>query len=127
MKLKPKTIDMMRRVIEAILAEPEYFDQNHFPAQGDTCQTPCCGAGWVVWCANPDLYIQSLSIFDMGDQWVRLAEKILEVNTGDALFWHPCQWPYKFWKEWSYDNSSLEKARLVAARWEHYIATDGRE
>ena len=54
MALPKKAIKILRDVQKCILAEPELYDQNVMPDAHHSCTTPCCIAGWVEWCANPD-------------------------------------------------------------------------
>jgi len=55
MALKKSTIKKLELIKACILQEPRLYDQNHFPGMGnDTCNTPCCLAGWAVWVNNPD-------------------------------------------------------------------------
>lgn len=54
MALSKESIRKLRAVKAAILAEPELYDQSNSPFCTNSCETPCCIAGWALWCNNPD-------------------------------------------------------------------------
>lgn len=51
-RLPDPTVNLIREVQRAILAEPKLYDQYAVPELA--CDTPCCIAGWAVWCKNPN-------------------------------------------------------------------------
>lgn len=64
--LSATSISRIRRMIAAVLAEPEYFDQDSYgrntsPEKGEpACGTVCFGAGWAVWLYNEALYLKMM-------------------------------------------------------------------
>lgn len=122
--LSKLTIQKMRAVIKAVLAEPEFYDQSNYPKNYD-CGLECCSAGWAVWLDNPRTYKRKAlnEEFDWQDE----AEKALGLgSTGSKLFWGYSSWPSPFADMYRYALTPLERAKAMAARWERFIATDGK-
>lgn len=123
--LSANTIRKMRRVIKAVLAEPEYYDQSYYPQKSD-CGLVCCAAGWTVWLDNPDRY--KVLMKRPAANWWREAEAVLGLpDTGNKLFVFAHNWPTQFWRRYIKAKTPLGRAKAMAARWEHFIATDGAE
>ena len=124
--LSAETIRKMRRVIKAVLAEPQYFNQSWFP-QAQDCGAVCCAAGWAVWLDDPDHY-KSLVKIDTGVEWWAEAERVLGLpDTEDKLFCFAGNWPRRFASRYRRAKTARGRAKAMAARWEHFIATDGAE
>ena len=123
--LSAETIRKMRRVIKAVLAEPEFYDQSHYPLKSD-CGAVCCAAGWAVWLDDPKRY--SLLVKRADVAWKSDAEAVLGLSdTRDKLFVFAHNWPTQFWRRYRKAKTPLGRAMAMAARWEHFIATDGAE
>ena len=126
MKLSAETIAKMQTVINAVLAQPEYYDQEMFPYDRDSeCGTICCGAGWAVWVDSPARYKYLLR--RRRAHWSSEANKILGIKSGDKLFYSSDYWPDKYRMAYRRANTPKQRARAMADRWNHYIATDGAE
>lgn len=138
--LSKKTIQKIRKMIAAVLAEPELYNQNTFGEKlcktngAATCGTTCCAAGWAVWLKDRSLYdkLMTKELKKQSVPWVPEALKALglEVIDGyntDILFGAAEEWPYPFCDQ--YDNATTDKgrARAFANRWRHFIKTDGIE
>lgn len=124
--LSAETIRKMRRVIQAVLAEPEYYNQSIFPDPSD-CGAVCCAAGWAVWLDDPDRY-ESLVKTAIDVAWWMEAESALGLSdTGDKLFVFANSWPRRFYQRYYRAKTARGRAQAMAARWEHFIATDGAE
>lgn len=125
--LSKSTIHKMRAVVKAVLAEPEFYNQTFFPMQSD-CGTSCCAAGWAVWLDDPETYKEIVLKFGATASWVGLAEKSLGLqNTGSGLFGFASSWPSEFGAMYANATTPIGRAQAMAARWEHFIATDGAE
>jgi hypothetical protein len=126
MKLSAETIAKMRVVIDAVLAEPKFYDQWLFPDNPRSkCGTICCAAGWVVWIDSPHRYQQLRE--NANTYWPLEADEILGIESGSALFLSPGDWPKQFRDAYNSLYTPENHAKAMAARWEHYIATDGAE
>lgn len=124
-KLSKETIRKMREVIAAVLREPKFYDQSHFP-QAEDCGSTCCAAGWVVWLHDPNLW-KKLMLDPFMQDWDQKADQILGIKSGGKLFIFAHQWPKQFWLKYSSAGTHIGRAQAMADRWEHYIATDGAE
>jgi hypothetical protein len=123
--LSRETILKMRAVIDAVLANPTFYDQYKYPHEFD-CGSVCCAAGFAVWIDSPRTYKRKTlnEEFD----WQEAAEKVLGLgNTNSKLFWSHTSWPTQFYDMYEAAYSPLERARAMEARWVHFIKTDGRE
>lgn len=132
MSLPKKAVTILRQVKRAILAEPELYDQQLVPA--DSCDTPCCLLGWVVWMDSPSRFDELLRNDASEFEWDEAAIKILGLedilpNVEDQwrLFGSGCSWPAKFREALYASDTAAERAKAAAARIEHFIATDGAE
>lgn len=124
--LSKATIRKMREVIAAVLAEPKLYNQMKFPDQEDRGAV-ACGAGWAVWLFNPKRYTQLLKGNETGG-WAREAETVLGLGyTGFDLFCCQGCWPPTFTRMYQAATTSLQRAKAMQARWEHFIATDGND
>ena len=122
--LSKETITKMREVIAAVLAEPKFYDQNFYP---HPCKTSCCAAGYAVRINDPKSY--EAKVKDTKFNWRVAAEDVLGLNTdgGYKLFLFASDWPIQFARDYSDANSALGRAQAMAARWEHFIKTDGKD
>ena len=125
--LSEATIAKMRKVIKAVLAEPEYYDQQYFPKASDCGQT-CCAAGWAVWLFEPAREYRKLAKRTDEVAWRNKAEEALGLPpTGWKLFGHARDWPLAYSVMYLNARNPRGRAEAMAARWERYIATDGAE
>jgi hypothetical protein len=132
--LNAVTVRKMRAVIAAVQAEPQFLDQDELPGPQDTCITPCCGIGWVLWLENPDQYLNMLKSYST-DSWWRyfswlkgMAERILGLeDTRERLFGSASEWPIPFSNQYANAKTARGRAEVFALRWEHFIQTDGAE
>lgn len=121
MALSKETVEKLRAIKAAILAEPELYDQNEFPdiARGHTCTSPCCYVGWAIWLNNPDenAYQELLeSKGTFGTQ--ELAEAIgISLRQASTLFsnWNPAT------------KAPMVSAKEGAKRIDLFISSGGTE
>jgi len=140
--LSATSIRKIRRMIAAVLAEPEFYNQNTFGEQlckndgQEICGTVCCAAGWAVWLDNRTLYERLMKKELKSDGWREVgwgdaALKALDlVSDNDVLctlFGRASDWPNKFFQ--MYEDATTPKGRAVAfaKRWEHFIKMDAAE
>lgn len=126
--LSKETIKKMRQVIKAVLREPEFYDQSYYPTSNDCGQT-CCAAGWAVWNQDPNKY-RKMCQYDrvLIYNWCLEAEKALGLpDTENKLFVYASDWPQPYASQYHSATTNKERAQAMAARWEHFIATDGKE
>lgn len=140
--LSATSIGKIRRMIAAVLAEPELYDQNTFGEQickddgQQVCGTVCCAAGWAVWLDNKPLYarlmekeIKNVGWLDLG--WPARALEALDLTCDDGetdhLFGAASDWPYPFSVQYGNASNPKQRARVFAKRWESFIKKDGRE
>jgi len=126
--LSEQTIRKMRAVIAAILAEPELYDQDISPSGATDCNSVCCAAGWVYWLNDPEDYAARLRD-DRKYQLSFNAPKLLgiDVFAGHNLFDYAYNWPEPYASQYAKATTPLGKAKVLEARWEHFIAVDGKE
>lgn len=135
--LSRETVRKIRRMIKAILAEPEYYTQAAFPKEGD-CGAPCCAAGWACWLNDPKGYTklvkraESVDWYDKGTKALGLKDDP-ENTMSTSLFATASAWPEPFDLQYFVAANDYRgpnhagMAKAAAARWEHFIETDGRE
>lgn len=137
----------IRRMIKAVLAEAAYFDQDNLP-EGPDCGGACCGVGWAVWLEHPKSYCSILkkasklgpvgeNMWDHSQFWIKRAKKALslpDMPDYDTLFGSHYSWPTTF--RMMYGDADIlsttaaknnKRAKAFAARWEHFIVTDGKD
>jgi len=122
MALSEKTIEKLKLVKAAILAEPRLYNQNLPPDRAD-CGTPACIAGWVAWVDNPshEKYLLALRPFESS---ARLMKNSLEITQDQTNYLFGGPWPDRFMAAW--DRPGTKKAAEAAAGFiDHFIATDG--
>ena len=66
-------IENLRRVIAAIKAEPDGFDQNAFPEfLTPPCESPCCVFGWAKYLAITEGLLEDGPTYDTGREFLDL-------------------------------------------------------
>jgi hypothetical protein len=129
--LTRKTINAIRRMIDAVMAEPKYLNQNTFPERED-CGKTCCGAGWAVFNKiGPKAYkalVMSTPDPSLQINWeVRALEALglpTNINT-QTLFCSAWDWPEKFADMYRKAKGPVGRAKAFKARWENFIEQDG--
>jgi hypothetical protein len=129
--LTRKTINAIRRMIDAVMAEPKYLNQNAFPERED-CGKTCCGAGWAVFNKiGPKAYKTLVMSKPYPTHQINWEVKALEAlglhprtNT-QTLFWAHLDWPEKFADMYTKAKGPKGRAKAFKARWEHFIENDG--
>jgi hypothetical protein len=124
--LSKETIRKMRRVIKAILANAQYYDQGTLPQRSD-CGTTCCAAGFAVWLElSPEKY--KLLTRKYGPTWVweDMAKDVLGLTDASYLFYSPGGWPYEFGEMYRRATTPKGRALALKACWEDFIAKDGK-
>ena len=138
--LSKRTTKRMRDAIDFILAEPRRFNMRYAvePVAGgqfgilkeqlDTppCGTACCFGG-AVYLLGKRIKTMRRRSFEWDD--VRpFATQYLGINEdqADRLF-HTSNWPTHFREAYDNATTAIERAYVGAARFEHFIATDGKE
>lgn len=146
MSLSRKSINRLRAVKEAILTNPEFYNQQQFvdpePVIPVDCGTTCCIAGWADFLYNPAKAHLSRAktwigfLNDDGSRWSQkpfdweeIGARALNIDGFEArqLFADVACWPDPFSFDYSNAATPLERARVAAARIERFIATDGQE
>jgi hypothetical protein len=136
----PMNVKLLREVKRHILEEPRRLNMNSYGYLVDgpdapACKTVGCIAGWSGLLSQGHLTAETGSSF-MDPEVAREALKLTE-NQADRLFTEPwvalggekrghC-WPIKFAKRFEAATSEIQKAKVTAARIEHFIKTKGRE
>lgn len=126
MALSKESIKKMRLVIANVIANDKFYDQMSFPSPWD-CGTTCCAAGFAVWLDNPSTYEQLVAGSSEPLMWTTLADAALGIDSREKLFFSPSFWPKRFADAYWNTSISAKRAKAMADRWEHFIATDGRE
>lgn len=122
----------IRRMIKAILANPQDYNQEHFPyaESREVCGSTGCAAGHAVKLDNPQKFRELVSGRTRVSEWWDEAAKALllppQVDVR-SLFGMSMDWPEKFWNQYLTARDAQGKAEACQARWEHFIATDGKE
>lgn len=144
--LSKQTIQKIKRMIAAVLAEPEFYDQDFFARKlckttgNEVCGDTSCGAGWAVWLENPALFgkmakAQYRAEKVWGDDypnWESAALKALGLEVvGEfdttTLFGAASDWPSPFDDHYEVAETDKERAKVFAARWRYFIEMDGME
>lgn len=139
-KTNPKlNVRLLRRVKRHILAEPrrlfmsavyttkqleggsEVFDGDNGKQRFAACGTAACIAGWT-------LILSKKSLVSGGDGMTKAAHLLGMGSTHSygveaASLFHLCYWPDKFQKRYDAAKRSAGRARVAAARIEHFIKT----
>lgn len=95
----------------------------------------CCAAGWAVYLQNRSLYnkLMKEELGSLAPPWVENAFEALNLKVpkdmGESLrlFGTIGNWPEPFAGAYYYAPTAAGRAKAMAARWEHFIATDGVE
>jgi hypothetical protein len=140
--LSATSIRKIRRMIAAVLAEPEFYDQETFGRaickdDGEpACGTVCCAAGWAVWLEDKSTYDHLMKktlknpFGVLFGTWKNAAMRSLGLSLGReydsfALFGYSSDWPEPFATRYEIAKTPKEKAKVFAARWEKFIESDG--
>lgn len=123
--LSRKTIQKLRLIQQAILAEPELYQQSDYPcaAVGDTCMTPCCIAGWAAWIdtRTPKAYDKLLEIRQRFASEFLMGCLGISEHEADLLF---MEWPKTFDAAWRKPRT-LAAAQAGSDRIDLFIESDG--
>jgi len=134
-------VKLLRQAAKNIVAEAEHFDMNSWVEAEDICDTTCCIAGRIVcdsvW-AEPENKAKSVEEVIYMVQEVEYghehhpkfsdvrsyAQELLGISEecGENL-WFVENWPEPFMSEHRRAKTRLAKAKVAAARIEHFIAT----
>lgn len=133
-RLSKSSIAKIEVMIEAVLANPTLYDQDHFLRE-TPCGTVCCAAGWAIYCNTPKVYDRLVNGIERGSEyvrWLRYAMEALELTSeypGDiySLFGLSSDWPDPFGRDYELASSPSERAKVFARRWRYFIAKDGME
>lgn len=129
--LSRKSINAIRRMIAAVLAEPKYLDQRFFPSSND-CGRVCCGAGWAVFLRLGKKRYEKL-VAGEGNRhwsfdWDKEGAAALHLPSStplNPLFGTTMDWPSKFYVQYRDAKGPKGRAKAFAARWEAFIKSDG--
>ena len=124
--LSNESIKLLRAVKAAILAQPEFYNQNAF-CKGDVCNTTCCIAGWLDFVKNgKDVHAEHAARGATFDWWENGAEILDQYRTGvETLFAIPEDLPASFALKFREANGDMKKeARVGAKLIDWWIATN---
>lgn len=132
MSLSKESIKKLRAVKAAILAEPDYYDQNVVP---HSCDSPCCLLGWALWIHDRHKFDQMIENQADECQWDQAATECLglesvlpDIYEQWRLFGSGVSWPVQFRSALSEAYGNNKRCAVVAAqRIEHFIKTGGEE
>ncbi len=142
--LSKKTIYRIERMIAAILAEPQFYNQDTFGEElckndgQQVCGTVCCAAGWAVWLDNRAMYQKMMKEEIASDgwnedlEWDKAALKALDLEVDErfntnTLFGSADCWPDEFYEMYLKATTPLQRAKALAKRWLAFIEADGIE
>ncbi len=130
MALKRETIQKLRAIKKAILAEPEKYNQRTW-ADPNTCGTPCCIAGWAdrlevseaTFLEHADLGRDDFDFAGRGQKLLSLTD-----DQAERLFdgYMPLPYDKDYYLAKLMDNHK-GMAKAGARRIEHFIRTGGAE
>lgn len=116
-------VELLQQVKEAILAKPEKYDQDTF------CGTECCIAGWALTIANPVLGAKLVPgtpqlSWDVLWSAARQSIGLTPLQMGNLC---GCaeDWPSDFAAQYDAATTPEGRARVGAARIDHFIANGG--
>jgi len=124
--LTEKSIQKMREVIALIERQADLYDQNAIPGNvvETPCESVCCAAGFVARLFAPELVYENgyaVSILDEISGVLGLPSTPVSEN----LFAFARHWPRPFCSDYAEATTNAERAAVLKARWEHFIARDG--
>ena len=121
-------IELLERVKEAILANPQHFDMSCWGNLeknngGFTCNSAACIAGWAV-------FLEKGIMLDNQDVESE-AQRLLRLYDGEAYqLFYDSNWPDEFedrYRDAAWADNYAEIARAAAARIDRFLATGGKE
>lgn len=126
-------IPLLRAIQARILAEPDAFRMDTW-----SCGTAHCIAGWALTLnglkiANPgevsgrQTVMGGLSPLAVAATLLELTSWASGLPSGSSELFFVEEWPRTFREAFETSTSRREKARIAAARIDHFIATEGRE
>lgn len=119
--------ELLLKVRDAILAEPEHFDMEHFVRRNTSCGTTACIAGWTVALSRNTTPDADETIPDsISVAWEAQSRLGLTHEQEVALFYAD-DWPEPFRAQYDDAYEPAELACIAAGRIDHFIATEGRE
>lgn len=134
MALSKETVKKLRIVEKAILAQPQFYEQGAWVSEISSCGTTCCIAGWVDFIFNGKKVheerakrLKEAFLFEAEDEWTSVAREGLGLDGGWRLFADSIEWPEPFCNGYEDAKTPKQRAKVAAARIEHFIATDGAE
>jgi len=137
MSLSKETIEKLRIVKEAILAQPEYYNQEGWVSSIESCGTTCCMAGWVDFIFNGKEVHErrAKKLYDPcdsssgADEWSMVTKKALGLSLDQvhSLTSTSYGWPGDYGFKYRDATTRKQKSKVAAARIEHFIATGGEE
>lgn len=137
-ELSDKSIDLLRQVKRAILAQPNFYAQNRWVSSVNSCGTTCCIAGWADFVVNgkaahnkraKKLIVPTGQQWKVADEWLEIAAEALGITLDESerLCEGSSEWPEDLAGAYAEAATAKERAKVAAARIEHFIATDGAE
>lgn len=139
--LEKRTVTRIRAAIDFILSEPRRFNMRYAvePVSGgefddlkEQLETPPCG---TACCFAGAVYLQGKRIKNLNRRSFEWASKVepfaishlgITDQQGEKLF-HVSNWPVYFNQAYASATTPIERVYVGAARFEHFIATDGQE
>ena len=112
-------IDLLLKVKEQILKQPELFDMSRWFLPTE-CGTAACIAGWAWLLSGREEREFS------GDRTRMVPQLDLTAEQERSLF-HVCDWPRIFAGHYKSARTPAYRARIGAERIDHFIATNGDE
>lgn len=116
-------VDLLLKVKERILVDPDHFGMDHFIFES-VCQTTRCIGGWAQHLAGDRAYRQ---VFRDDAGYALPGQRELGLTDHEAarLFYIE-EWPMYF-SAYSGTGHRSTTAKNAALRIDHFIATEGRE
>ncbi len=146
--LSTETIDRLRAVEKAILAEPELYSQHSiYPLKRDcnsesvgmtcdSCGSPACLFGWAVSLFPEDAAFDNSDPANLGVEMGNAGRRALKMDSAIAgrygrptweLLFEPGFWPRDRIQAYYDAVTPAERAQVAVDRIEHFIKTDGAE
>jgi hypothetical protein len=122
--------ELLLKVKEAILREPEHFDMADWFRFREECGTTACIAGWAISIGrNCDNLASAAALADLSDvnNWFH-GQLLLELEFPEAerlFMWS--EWPLYFRSQYINSETNASRALIAADRIDQFIATNGAE